>query len=445
MADLRELTTDAKRLYEALDYLLEKQDNANTDDIDFKEIWFSAKARPFHNHLVSTLEDFEVRRHLLVLSSLIALTENTEKRTIQIRFLARILASCKNVTLELSELVADGKLMQTELIDKLQEIDNEEMKVSILIDLLLMVYLDGTIEERQLDYVIGMMALMGFDKTKTKAIATIVKGILEQNDDSVLKQNQCINIQGAVCYLKNPMDGILVKDLEEAKNVQAEKIIFYGVEWTAILTIQIDEYQAEIIEFRNCTFTGIQGIFNRSKKVILEHCSFNDCKVEENLLCMKNTIINHCKFNKISALSAYSKHLIVLVDSKVMNTEFRNILIQHGREGCGGFIKGNNCEINEIIVEKLRTILHTDRGVFGRYMIDICEGKIINCKFNYCDLESIGYFAKSYLFNCSKNVIKENISNENFTGIFERDEYIGNGRDSSIKEMFEMAEEYVEE
>ena len=72
MADLRELTTDAKRLYEALDYLLEKQDNANTDDIDFKEIWFSAKARPFHNHLASTLEDFEARRHLLVLSSLIA-------------------------------------------------------------------------------------------------------------------------------------------------------------------------------------------------------------------------------------------------------------------------------------------------------------------------------------------------------------------------------------
>ena len=32
MADLRELTTDAKRLYEALDYLLEKQDKANADD-----------------------------------------------------------------------------------------------------------------------------------------------------------------------------------------------------------------------------------------------------------------------------------------------------------------------------------------------------------------------------------------------------------------------------
>ena len=30
---------------------------------------------------------------------------------------------------------------------------------------------------------------MGFDKTKTKAIATIVKGILEQDDAVVLKQN----------------------------------------------------------------------------------------------------------------------------------------------------------------------------------------------------------------------------------------------------------------
>ena len=179
--------------------------------------------------------------------------------------------------------------------------------------------------------------------------------------------------------------------------------------------------------------------------MILENCSFNDCKVEENLLCMKNTIINHCKFNEMNALCAYSKHLIVLVDSKVMNTEFRNIIIQHGRQGCGGFIKGNNCEINEVVVEKLETRLHTDTGMFMRYLIDISEGKITNCRFNYCELDSIGPLTRTYLFNCSENVIKQNISNKNFTGIAERGVYMQNGRDSSIEEMFEMVECEIEE
>lgn len=407
MADLRELTTDAKRLYEALDYLLEKQDNANKDDIDLKEIWFSAKARPFQGHLISTLEEFEARRHLLVLSSLIALTENSEKRTIQIRFLARILASCKNVTLELQALVADGKLMQTELLDKLQEISNEGMKVSLLIDLLLMVYLDGEAEERQMDYVIGMMAWMGFDKTKTTAIATIVKGILEQDDAVVLKQNNYISIQGTTCYLKNPMDGVLVNDLTEAKTVQAKKVIFYGAKWTAIPMIQIDEYQAEIIEFRNCVFTGIQGIFNKTKKVILENCSFKDCKVEENLLCMKNAVINQCKFDGISALDAKTKHLIVLVDSQLRNTEFVNILIQYHKNSGGGFIKTRNCEMMNILVEKLTT---ESKDCYPKYVIDIYAGRILDCKLIDCSLA----YGNSYFITLNDNVIEQNICVKNF-------------------------------
>ena len=61
----------------------------------------------------------------------------------------------------------------------------------------------------------------------------------------ILKQNNYINIQGATCYLKNPMDGVLVNDLTEAKTVQAKKIIFYGAEWTAISKIKIDEYHDE--------------------------------------------------------------------------------------------------------------------------------------------------------------------------------------------------------
>ena len=93
MADLRELTTDAKRLYEAMDELLEKQDETKSEDIDFKEIWFGAKSRTFQGHIVEKLDEYEADRYLKILSAMTALAEETNRKTIQIRFLARVLAA----------------------------------------------------------------------------------------------------------------------------------------------------------------------------------------------------------------------------------------------------------------------------------------------------------------------------------------------------------------
>lgn len=435
MADLRELTTDAKRLYEALDYLLGKQEESNNvEDIDFKEIWFSAKARPFEQHNIGKLEEFEAKRYLLALSGLIALGDTLEKRVIQVRFMARVLASYKKAQYDLKEIINGGLLIEEKNIDELQEIMNGEINTSLVVDLLLMVYLDSTVCEKQLDYVAGIMALTGMDRVTVNAIGNVVKGILEQNDKLILAQSKDIDVTSVYCYMQNPPDGVLVNNLDKAKAVNAEKIIFNGIEWEAIPVINIDEYQADIIEFANCSFERIEGIINTKKKILLTDCRFTDCEVAEKFLCLKNAKISNCKFLNIASFDTKTIHLFVFLDSEVSGTEFKNITIQHSNNGrpFGGFLKAKNSVFANIFVDSLMTQFDTDYDC--RRVIDIYGGRMIDCKFNNCNLSNC-----SYLFTFSEGTVKNHISIENFCNNDSWKENIykfKNGCDISVKALF---------
>lgn len=359
MADLRELTTDAKRLYEALDYLLEKQEESNTGDIDFKEIWFSAKARPFEQHMLGTMEEHEAKRYLSVLSALIALTENGEKRTIQIRFLARLLAACKQLSLSLESIVSEGKIIENNIIDELQEIDQDEVLSCMFIDLFLLTYLDGNVEQKQLDFAVGFMSLFGIARDKTEAIANIVKGILEQNDLLVLDQAQYVNPVNIYCYMKNPPDGVLVWDLETAKEIDAKKIIFKGVKFQAVSQICCDDFQAEIVEFSECQFIGIGVFENKTKKVIISHCVFEKIEVRNNFMRSVNTHISDCEFKDLTTyglgyagFSGYINErpsLIILDASEITNTKFMDIVLKfwNSENTYGGMIVSRNTTIKD--------------------------------------------------------------------------------------------------
>ena len=309
MADLRELTTDAKKLYEALDYLLEKQDKANADDIDFKEIWFSAKSRPFEHHCIEQLEPEETRSYLLILAGLIALADDTEKKKVQIRFLARIIAGYKKADFQLRDIVNDGLLLEEKHIDELLEIKIEAIKICLLVDLLLLIFLDEVLIERQMDYAVGTMAFIGIDKERTYAIGNAVKGILEQNDETVMAQAKYIDIVGMYCYMQKSPDGIVVSDLNEARNIVAKKIIFTGLYFEATPTIVLDEYGADVIEFSNCEFKSLQGLVCKTKRVILKNCTFLGCEAEENMFILRNAEIMGCKFEGIKTYDTKKKHL----------------------------------------------------------------------------------------------------------------------------------------
>ncbi|MDO5406472.1 MAG: hypothetical protein Q4F28_04005 [Eubacteriales bacterium] len=408
MADLRELTTDAKRLYEAMDTLLAKQDEAHTENINFGEIWFSAKARPFKQHILTTKDSLIGRKYLTILASMISLSAGKERRTTQIRFMARILAACKNPDVDIENLVTDGMLLTEKSIDEFQEIKDEDLQIALLIDLLLMCYLNGQPEEKQLDFAIGFMAMLGLKQDTAKAIGCIVKGLLEQNDGVVMGQRQYMKIEHVYCYMKNPPDGVLVHDLEQAKHVAADKIIFISEVYQSVSSINFNDYEAKVLEFKGCSFVGVQEIYNTKKQLIFDGCTFEKSEVESTLMKLRNARIKNCKFLNLTARKQKDlEYLLVLEDSIVEKCIFKNINIYADYKYLGGLSVSKNtiisgCDFDTILVRR-------DFNYSNRCMIRMHGGSIFKCKMSNCKFPSSSYF---FLSLESKAAYSDNIASD---------------------------------
>lgn len=381
MGDLRELTTDAKRLYEALGQLLEQQDEKrNIKEIDFTELWITAKSRPFTDHILDGREEHIQKKYLKLLSGLVALCLDDNLRMTQIRFLARILVVCNHKEYGIQELISDGMMLSTENISDFFELEDEEMQQGLLVDLLLMCYLNGQPEEKQLDYTIGYLAMLGLLVDKTKAIGQLVKGLLEKNDELVLEQNRYMDVTAVRCYMKNPPDGVLVKDIEEAEKVKSRKIIFYDMTYQNLQWIDFDAFYADVVVFRNCKFINIQGIKSLNKKLIFEDCIFNECTVEENLLILKNAEIRNCAFDNIVAYEGKEKYLICLQECVMKNTKFDNVRITQKSDKIVGFIAARDTDIVDCIFQNVSISLITIVG--NHHLCCIEKGVVKNCSFD---------------------------------------------------------------
>ena len=412
MADLRELTTDAKRLYEAMDILLTKQEEQGKGTEDFQEIWFAAKSRAFTKHILTGEEEHTRKLYLKILTGLTALAEQKENRTAQIRYIARVLAACPEIGIELEAVVSEGLLLTPQDMDEMRGMEQEDVKDALVIDLLLMCYLCGQPEEKQIDFVTGFLAMLGYSREKTAAIGNIVKGLLEQKDEEVMHQSQQINVGIVYGLMKNPPDGILVADLEKAKSVKADKIIFSGLTWKAIPVIRCDEYAAEEIEFVDCTFEGVQGMRNITKKVILRRCKFQNCEVKENLLTLVNATIEDCQFSGIRSYDCDDSYLIQLKDSEMRRVEMRKCFVMSNKRRSyaayslpgGGWIKSYNSTLLQITTGEIgQKNGDQDESLKCNCIIKMFGGRVDNWRINKVKLYG-GYY---YFFH--DGVVKSHI------------------------------------
>ena len=182
-----------------------------------------------------------------------------------------------------------------------------------------------------------------------------------------------------------------IRDREKAKSVKADKIIFSGLTWKAIPVIRCDEYAAEEIEFVDCTFEGVQGMRNITKKVVLRRCKFQNCEVKENLLTLVNAIIEDCQFSEIKSYDCDDAYLIQLKDSEMRRVEMRKCFSKSNMEYHGGLIKSFNSTLLQITTEEIVT---EDCGVKERMrcscIIKMFGGRVDNWRINKAIIE--GYY-----------------------------------------------------
>jgi hypothetical protein len=376
MADLRELTTDAKRLYDALGDLLAKQEAASQqDEIDFNAIWFGAKSRPFTGHVLVGQEDVVRQKYVRLLSAMLELAENPEIRLMQIRFLGRILAAFSKENC-LREVVADGKLLTAHFIEEFQEMNTNDLSQALLVDMFLMIYLPGQVEAKQLDFAVGFLALLGPDRQVTEALSQVVKGILIGDDEQIAQQLPYVDVNLFRCYMQVPYDVPFAYDLRRAQGVSG-KLVFRHVIFQGLPRVNLDEYAAQEIIFEQCRFEDIQGItkWDERKALHFVDCEFNQCDIQENLLSLQNATMKNCSFDQIKAVCT-DKYILQLAGCQCEGLHLQDIFIQH--KDCGGLLRMFNSNIKDIVVEHLDTALQGNPSY--RYIIVVYRGQLLQAK-----------------------------------------------------------------
>lgn len=446
MADLRELMTDAKRLYEALEDLTEKQDEIGKDDIDLKEIWQSAKNRPFKNHMLSGQEYSICRKYLGMLSCIVALSDDGKRRTVQIRFMARILSACYGTTEnDIRELLTDGMLLNEKGIEEFKELENKDLQTVLAVDMLILCYLCGEPEEKQLDFAVGFMAMLGLDRDTVKAIGTIAKGILEQDDSAVLGQVKYASVGQFYCYMKNSLEGItVIGDFSELELIEADNVMLVNVKVSNKEdVINLDNYGKKKIIFYGCCFEHIAGIHADKTKVEFQYCKFFECNKQNktySILYINKGGIFSTTFEQCSIKTeVWHGHgevlsIIYISNGKIKNCKFIKCEVDFSTRGAsdGQIVRLMDSSIESSIFIECSSFGRIIGGWSGSSSMDILfaiRSNIDNNQFKKCKCGSSnanqGY--KHFILACddytsNKDNIFEECSSSQSSG---KDELIG--------------------
>lgn len=251
------------------------QDKKENQGIDIGKIDGLAKQNPFNNHFINSYDEDIRIKYCTILASYVQYAETVEKKVKQYYFLSRIM-NCKRVPHSLEEIITSSEIIGISDFEKLHQ-ELKENTSLLVFDIVLMLYLDGKFDDKQLDYLCETLAYLG---TERKAVDSIMKAcacILKHDDEKeVLKYAADIPVAKLSCYLESPIKGDVVADIKDVRKSK-EQYVTIAYQTIRNVEIDIDTFGKEKIKFYNCRFEKISSIKAKKTKVEFEFCYFWDC------------------------------------------------------------------------------------------------------------------------------------------------------------------------
>lgn len=341
-------------------------------DLDINYIEKNAKGNAFKQHIISTIEKDLGYMYCCALASMLELTGDKNRKIKQLYYVFRIYYSFYNDAIA-EELMRDSKLFTVDNLKNLLDGLNVDGKRNLFVDFLLMILLDGSVEEKQMEYFCEMVAFAGCNGKDIEIVGRIVKSILLMNRTELLEIVKDVDINNYFSYLGEEQSYYVVSSINEIKESKCSKILVYGdIIKNMTDVINIEEYGKEKIVFQKCCFENISGIINEITPVKFMNCKFIDCK-HENVQTENNSSGgflfggHNCRYKK-------GGELLFFIDMK--NVELENVIFE-------------NC-----CIEGYQS---------NSSVIRLKESGAINCKFINC---KIGIYINDYLAAGTGAVLK---------------------------------------
>lgn len=304
---LLELEKEIDQVNVTLKELIQEFYHRNEEDkeekIDFDIITEYSKSTAFSGHYITKISIEKACQICLHLAGVVDLLRDKAEKMKQYYFLARILASLEE-PISLEELAKESKHISAADFNKLRIDLSDDEKLIFLINLLLMISLNGKINELQLDYFCEIASFFIVSREQLEIIMKVVKCFLLSQEE-IYDYANAVPLREVICFKQNNAYDKMIIQKDEKEKIAAcegDRIIICGVTFSNE-ELLIDDYQKKHITFYQCTFEKMYGISASETEVVFKDCKFYRCfsnQQEDNELDLKKSELFYFKNTKIS-------------------------------------------------------------------------------------------------------------------------------------------------
>lgn len=364
--------------------------------INLKSLEEYAHNKKFTGHILHQYSQEEAYRYCCMLASAVLLSNDEKKKSRQYFFLFRLYHTFFEQEIH-EELLRDSQMISMKEWEKIAKNYDSDLIDHLLTDMLLMISLDGSPEQKQLEYFSETAAYLLPDVERTKAYFGVVRAILSMDEGALLEMAKVIDINEFYPYLGKKSSYYIVSDVAEIKKIKAKKIRIYRGEFSNYDGIwDLDQYKGKELLFDQCQFIKIEGIKAYEVKTKFEQCEFKECGIS------RKAVGQEYKRGGGSSIEYYqyaegkqNVYFMELHNASIRNCSFEKCKVEGGG-GASGLIKVKDSEILSSRFLECKIGIHAN-GPQGTLVISN-HSDIEKCTFQECliDGEDSRQYDESY-------------------------------------------------
>ena len=214
-----------------------------------------------------------------------------------------------------------------------------------------------------------------------------------------------IDVLESYFYLYQPDGQVIINDLAQAESIEADHLTVLCINEEDI-TLNLDEWKAERISFRGCTFENLR-IESNQKDIGFIGCSFHD-KHEDNeygrthLSLKKTSTFRKCIFKNIYSIGT----VLCFHNTAIERCVFSDCIIRHSNERSVPFLALSESTLTNS--KFIRCYCDTNVYEYWQFFLRGENTVIVGCHFSHCETNAtrnstaaiIGIFENSTIHRC---------------------------------------------
>lgn len=278
--------------------------------INLKSLEEYAHNKKFTGHILHQYSQEEAYHYCCMLASAVLLSNDEKKKSRQYFFLFRLYHTFFDQEIH-EELLRDSQMISMKEWEKIAKNYDSDLMDHLLTDMLLMISLDGSPEQKQLEYFSETAAYLLPDVERTKAYFGVVRAILSMDEGALLEMAKVIDINEFYPYLGKKSSYYIVSDVAEIKKIKAKKIRIYRGEFSNYDGVwDLDQYKGKELFFDQCQFIKIEGIKGYEVKTKFEQCEFKECGISLEMTENNSAVKNSSKASHSSLIGEVAWHKV---------------------------------------------------------------------------------------------------------------------------------------